>query len=52
MAKKNRYTLKQLCNLWIIWLTENNINIQEFYEKYNLEGSFIYWLEKKKKTSS
>jgi hypothetical protein len=46
-TKKRRYTSKQLYDLWIQWVDECNINAQEFYRKYNLEGSFINWLEKR-----
>ena len=47
MKKRKRYTFKQLYDLWIMWIEECHINTQEFYEKYNLEGSFIHWLEKR-----
>jgi len=47
--RKKRYTLRQLFELWVIWVDEQNINCQEFFEKYNLEGSFIVWLEKREK---
>lgn len=45
--KKKRYTRKQLFDLWVVWIDECNINAQEFFEKYNLEGSFIHWLEQR-----
>ena len=44
-----RYSLKQLRDLWVQWIDECNINVQEFYEKYNLKGSFMVWLEDKEK---
>ena len=49
MSKK-RYTRKQLYNLWVKWVDETGINCQEFFEKYNLKGSFVHWLEEKEKT--
>ena len=47
--RKKRYTLRQLFDLWVVWVSDKNIRCQEFYEKYNLEGSFVYWLEKREK---
>ena len=44
-----RYSLKQLRELWIIWVSEKNINCQEFFEKYKLEGSFVVWLENRER---
>ena len=44
-----RYSLKQLRDLWVQWVDECNINCQEFFEKYNLKGSFMVWLENKEK---
>lgn len=49
--RRENYTFKQLYDLWIVWLDECNINAQEFYEKYKLEGSFIHWLEERKMKS-
>ena len=45
MARQKRYTLKQLYNLWVVWVDEYDINCQELFDKYNLDGSFINWLE-------
>lgn len=43
---KRKYSLKQLRDLWVNWVDEKNINCQEFFEIYNLDGSFVLWLEK------
>jgi len=39
------FSLKQLRELWVVWVDEKDINCQEFFEIYNLEGSFVKWLE-------
>ncbi len=41
------YTQKDLHDLWIIWIDENDINAQELFRRYHLSGSFVNWLEKK-----
>ena len=46
MKKIKGFTHRRLYNLWIKWLDKHNINAQELFKRYNLEGSFIYWLEK------
>ncbi len=51
MPSKKRYGLKQLKDLWCIWIDEKNINAQEFFKRYNLDGSFCLWLEKREEKS-
>ena len=49
IKRRRRYSLKQLYYLWIEWVNEKDILCQEFFKKYNLDGSFIVWLEKREK---
>ena len=47
-----KYTLEELYDLWIIWIIENNINVQRFYEDNNIDKSFVLWLEEREKYNS
>ncbi len=40
-----RYSLKQLYDLWIVWGDEKDISFQKLFREFNLDGSFIKWLE-------
>jgi len=51
-VKNKRYSLRQLHYLWIDWVNENDIPCQELFERYNLKGSFTYWLEHKELENS
>lgn len=44
---KKKFSIKQLYNLWIEWVQETDINIQDMFRRYNLKGSFVKWLENK-----